>query len=65
VGGDEGTAGAARQYQAVTLTYWGGKTLAETGMEMGVSLQRVAQILDEAKKTFKMLLKTAILKRLP
>ncbi len=40
----------ARQYQAITLVYWGGKTLAEIGVEMGMSLQRVGQIIQEAKK---------------
>jgi RNA polymerase sigma factor (sigma-70 family) len=43
----------ARQYQAVTLVYWGGKTLAEIGMEMGVSLQRVGQIIQTAKRNLR------------
>jgi RNA polymerase sigma factor (sigma-70 family) len=40
----------ARQYQAITLVFWGGKTLADVAGEMGVSFQRVAQIVQEAKK---------------
>jgi RNA polymerase sigma factor (sigma-70 family) len=39
-----------REYQAITLVYWGGKMLSEIGTEMGVSQPRVSQIIASAKK---------------
>ena len=38
-----------RQYRALTLYYWGGVTQAEIAVEIGVSQQRVAQILSAAE----------------
>ena len=40
----------AREYQAITLIYWGGKTQADVAVEMGVSRPRVAQIIASAEK---------------
>jgi len=40
----------AREYQAITLIYWGGKTQADVAVEMGVSRPRVAQIVASAEK---------------
>jgi len=40
----------ARQYQAITLLFWGQKTLADIASEMGVSFQRVSQIIQDAKR---------------
>lgn len=43
----------AREYRVLTLVYWGGKTLAEIGIEMGVSQPRVSQLIANAKRNIK------------
>jgi RNA polymerase sigma factor (sigma-70 family) len=45
-----------REYRAVTLSFWGGKTLLEIADELGVSFQRVAQIIEAAKKNMRLAL---------
>jgi len=39
----------ARQYQAITLTYWGGMTDEAVASEMGISSQAVDALLKKAK----------------
>ena len=39
----------AREYQVVTLSFWGGKTQEEIATEMGVDQATVSRILDSAK----------------
>ena len=41
----------AREYQAITLAYWGGKTQVEIATEMGVDQATVSRILESAKKS--------------
>lgn len=43
----------AREYQAVTLSFWGGKTLSDIAGEMGLSFQRVSQIIQSAKRNLR------------
>jgi len=41
----------ARQYQAITLAYWGGETQAEIAVELGVDQATVSRTLEAAKKS--------------
>lgn len=42
-----------RQYRVVMLVFWGRMTLSAVAEEMGVSCERVSQILGDAKKNLK------------
>jgi RNA polymerase sigma factor (sigma-70 family) len=41
----------AREYQVITLTFWGGKTQAEIAVELGVDQATVSRTLESAKKS--------------
>lgn len=48
-----------QEFRAITLSFWGGRTLTEIGCELGVSFQRVSQIIHSAKKNIQSALENA------